>query len=209
VLLELLRERLESLTLPGPVCALALEVTETAHPDGQLSLGENAQVREALDGVLARLCARLGPAAVGAPAVRSHRIPECAGGLTSAFDFRLSAFGKTEPEKPASSLQSALRSESRKSKAESLFSDLPSRPLRLTGPEPLDPERDPAGTLVALRHGGRRRRVVDRSQPERLSTGWWDEPAVRDYYTLLLDDGARVWVFRDHADRWWLHGVFD
>ena len=45
--------------------------------------------------------------------------------------------------------------------------------------------------------------------PERLRASWWRQPVVRDYYVVELDDGARLWVFRDLRNQLYLHGLFD
>ena len=56
--------------------------------------------------------------------------------------------------------------------------------------------------------------------PERITGEWWrrssELAAVRDYWTVEIEDGRRFWLFRqgDGADRatgglaWFLHGFF-
>ena len=56
--------------------------------------------------------------------------------------------------------------------------------------------------------------------PERIYGEWWKNPteadAVRDYFQVEDEQGARFWIFRrgDGADprtgdlSWYLHGVF-
>ncbi|MEO8037269.1 MAG: DNA polymerase Y family protein [Betaproteobacteria bacterium] len=58
------------------------------------------------------------------------------------------------------------------------------------------------------------------SGPERIESGWWDDGDVRrDYFVATNPEGARFWVYREHATRgdesgktagvtWFLHGVF-
>jgi len=48
------------------------------------------------------------------------------------------------------------------------------------------------------------------SGPERIESGWWDgAEALRDYYVVRAEDGARQWVFRDLADGgWYLQGLW-
>lgn len=90
------------------------------------------------------------------------------------------------------------------------------RPLRLQPyPQPV--------TVVALlpdhpphlvRWNGRARRVVRAEGPERLEPEWWRPDAAaggRDYHRLLLEDGVRLWVYRDDpavagGGRWWVQG---
>jgi len=97
------------------------------------------------------------------------------------------------------------------------------RPLRLfVRPEPIEA---PAALLDAaparFRWRGRWRRVARAEGPERIGQEWWwlapDQTAVgavRDYYRVEDEDGARFWLFRaglyggEPAPRWWLHGLF-
>lgn len=69
-----------------------------------------------------------------------------------------------------------------------------------------------------------------RSGPERIETGWWDVPELRqfrDYYVAVSNSGAQCWLYRDRRERhkpstaapaaeptddsngkWYLHGYF-
>lgn len=97
------------------------------------------------------------------------------------------------------------------------------RPARLLSP----PER--LGNVVALLPDlpprrftwrGRAYRVRAADGPERIHGEWWralaEAEAVRDYFQVEDEDGARFWLFRrgDGADprtgdlSWWLHGLF-
>jgi protein ImuB len=97
------------------------------------------------------------------------------------------------------------------------------RPLRLfRRPEPIEvvaPVPDDPPILFHWR--GKARRVRRAEGPERLGQEWWRRPfdaadpsAVRDYYQVEDESGARFWVFRaglyDAGDppKWWLHGLF-
>jgi protein ImuB len=97
------------------------------------------------------------------------------------------------------------------------------RPVRLLPrPEPID-------QVVALLPDGAPRRFTWRGQghvvrcadgPERIYGEWWkhqaEADAVRDYFQVEDEEGARFWIFRrgDGADphtgdlSWYLHGVF-
>lgn len=103
--------------------------------------------------------------------------------------------------------------------------DLP-RPGRLIEPpEPVDatamlPDHPPA--MFVWRR--RRYRVVQADGPERLHGEWWrdrgheaDRPyAVRDYFQVEVEGGARYWLFRlgdgerpaSGPMRWFIHGAF-
>ena len=61
-----------------------------------------------------------------------------------------------------------------------------------------------------------RHRVIRADGPERIVGEWWrgeqDAFALRDYYRVEDETGARFWLFRDapadQSARWWLHGIF-
>ena len=59
---------------------------------------------------------------------------------------------------------------------------------------------------VACREG----RLVLKSGPERIESGWWDgRDAVRDYYVAQDGNGARLWVYCDRVSgEWYVHGLF-
>lgn len=96
------------------------------------------------------------------------------------------------------------------------------RPARLLPrPEPIEtlallPDHPPA--WIAWR--GVRRRVCRADGPERVFGEWWkrdaETHAVRDYFRVEDEAGARFWIFRagdgEHRDtgshRWFLHGIF-
>ncbi len=44
--------------------------------------------------------------------------------------------------------------------------------------------------------------------PERVETGWWDEPVVRDYFVAANPAHEYFWVFRSARDEWFLQGYF-
>ena len=52
--------------------------------------------------------------------------------------------------------------------------------------------------------------MLERSEPERIESGWWDGRDIRrDYYGVSMPTGERLWVFRDcRTQHWYLHGVF-
>jgi protein ImuB len=97
------------------------------------------------------------------------------------------------------------------------------RPVRLLAhPEPVDnvladlPDQPP----VRFRWRGRMHRIVRADGPERIYGEWWkrasERAAIRDYFRVEDEDGARFWLFRrgDGEDgrsgdmRWYLHGLF-
>lgn len=45
--------------------------------------------------------------------------------------------------------------------------------------------------------------------PERIESGWWDDHEVRrDYFIARTGEASLVWIFREHAGGWFLHGIF-
>lgn len=96
------------------------------------------------------------------------------------------------------------------------------RPARLlASPEPIQtvallPDQPP----VSFTWRGVRRRVKRADGPERIFGEWWrrggEEDAVRDYFQIEDEVGARFWVFRrGDGERpasgdlcWFLHGLF-
>jgi protein ImuB len=91
------------------------------------------------------------------------------------------------------------------------------RPSRLLDPpEPvaamaLVPDHPPVSFVWRrVRH-----RVRQADGPERVLGEWWisdrEMAAMRDYYRIETETGARFWLFRDapaaDGGRWWLHGL--
>jgi protein ImuB len=87
-------------------------------------------------------------------------------------------------------------------------------PIEAMAPVPDDPP-------IQFRWRGRLHRVRKAEGPERIGEEWWRRPidevspaAVRDYYRVEDETGARFWLFRaglydpDNPPRWWLHGLF-
>ena len=44
--------------------------------------------------------------------------------------------------------------------------------------------------------------------PERIESGWWENPAARDYYVLRDSKGRRLWAYRTSSGGWFAHGWF-
>ena len=44
--------------------------------------------------------------------------------------------------------------------------------------------------------------------PERIESGWWQNPLARDYYVLKDGKGRRLWAYRTSSGRWFAHGWF-
>ncbi len=44
--------------------------------------------------------------------------------------------------------------------------------------------------------------------PERLETGWWDDPVSREYFVAVNTYNERLWIFRLPDGQWFLQGHF-
>ena len=97
------------------------------------------------------------------------------------------------------------------------------RPVRMLGrPEPVDKVLAELPDQPPLRFSwrGRTYRVRKADGPERIFGEWWrrsgEADAVRDYFQVEDEGGARFWLFRrgDGLDpktgdlSWWMHGLF-
>jgi protein ImuB len=79
LLLDLVRNRLESVRLEGPVATLVLTVDSVCPDHGQQGvLGDGPSGDAALETVLARLATALGPEALGSPVLADDHRPEAA-----------------------------------------------------------------------------------------------------------------------------------
>ncbi|WP_448568181.1 Y-family DNA polymerase [Thalassotalea ganghwensis] len=50
--------------------------------------------------------------------------------------------------------------------------------------------------------------VVITQGPERIESGWWQQPIIRDYYVGYNEQGQWCWLFRRQDSRWFVHGYF-
>ena len=205
--LTLLRERLERLSLPAPVRAIAV-ASEQLRPlaPAHAELFPRDAAAGALDpALLDRLRARLGAEAVrGLRALPDHR-PE-------------RALGLCEPQ-----LMPDKGPDGRGEQA-------PGARRRQPGPD-LNSAPGPSSGAVAIARRDRPLWLLAQPAPlatrdgrpwldgpldlgsgcERIDTGWWDGCVVaRDYYVALRADGERLWVYRElrGARGWFLHGIF-
>jgi len=91
------------------------------------------------------------------------------------------------------------------------------RPVRLLKtPVRIDvAEIVPGKCPVRIRVGRQLHRIVRAEGPERLTPEWWRGAhvawAMRDYYRIEDEQGARYWIFRETTragatERWYLHG---
>jgi len=183
-------ERLYSLQLPAPVRAFELRADQLlprrSPCRGLWQPGEQGgEAGAESEGLIDRLCARLGPGAVRGLALRTEHRPE-------------SAWLATMPPPLAAPPRVAA------ARAHPVNETTPAaRPLWLLP----DPQPLAAQDGLPCRRGALRLM----SEPERIETGWWDGGEIaRDYYVAIDRHGVRLWVFREREQphRWFLHGVF-
>jgi protein ImuB len=182
-LLELVRLRLETLSLSAEVTALTVTVDETPAAEEQLRLFQEAERRDlaAANRALARLRATFGDDAVRRVRLREGHLPE--------------ARWTWEP------LAAVVRPQPQTVASRPLTRRLLLRPSGL--PPPPRTHRE-AGWLPAGLEAGAVVRIVG---PEVLSGGWWRREIHRDYYFAETQRGDLLWLFYDRRRRqWFLHG---
>ncbi len=187
--------RLEDPLDPGfgfDAVQLAVPVTETLAP-GQPDLDRAPPPGPALDALVDRLAARLGPERLLRFHPRDSHVPERAARLRP---------GTPSGEWPAEP-----------------SGDPPARPLALIHPPRAlsNVVADvPDGPPKRFRLGSAILTIVRAEGPERIAAEWWRRPGLtRDYYRVEDDTGRRFWIFRhglygreDKSPRWYLHGLF-
>jgi protein ImuB len=233
-LCDLLRLRLESVRLAGPLTSVQVEVTAV----GPLELRQQAlfdsdadqEQPQRLAGLIDRLSNRLGRAAVVQTALLADAQPEytcvdvpLAGGKAE------NAFGHSQGTRagPERHRGRSLQKKSGKKnlthvRRYGLLSFAPDeRPLELLR----QPARieivalSPQGAPAQFRLAGGSYAVAYAWGPERIETGWWRTAhgeqdtrktfVRRDYYRLEITNGARYWIFRQRGSgQWFLHGRF-
>ena len=76
------------------------------------------------------------------------------------------------------------------------------RPLR--EPRPVDVEADGEGRPAAVTLSGQRLRVLQVQDTWRIDDEWWRErPVSRLYFSLLLEDGRTLIIYRDLVTGKW------
>ena len=194
-LVRLLERHLDRID-PGPGFDLAtLEAVRTeALGVRQVRLDGEGEPGRDLAALVDRLVSRLGRDAVAWTHWRESHLPE-------RVEMRRSAAGGPPPPPPVPAG--------------------PERPIRL-----LDPPEEvavlyavPDGPPLRFRWRAAALVVVRRQGPERIAPEWWRArpgARLRDYWKVEVEDGRRLWLFREglHGDgrggdpRWFLHGLF-
>lgn len=182
-LLDLVRLRLESLTLPAAIEEVGVRLEGIDATTEQLALFRT-QSRRDLDAAgraIARLRAAYGPESVTRATARAAHLPE------ASYTWEpVQQVGFPSVSAPTEPLPLCRRV-------------LP-RPL----PLPPRPRHEPEAWL------GRRGTVTSLDGPYRVSGGWWVRTVERDYYFAHTSTGETLWIFYDRPRRrWMLHGYVD
>jgi protein ImuB len=193
-LLDLVRLRLSSLSLPGKVEHMRMTVEHVRVHPRQVALHalshDETKPRdlEAAARALARIRATFGPDAVAAAKLREAHLPEARYALEPVHEVRLPKHVTINP----AHVHRATRR---------VFSSLESLPevVRKRAPQ------DDSDTW--LNAHGVAKNIVG---PDRIAGGWWAQSVERDYYVVETSTGELLWVYHDKLRRrWLLHGVVD
>ncbi len=182
-LIDLVRLRLESLTLPAPIEEVRLRLEGTDATTEQLALFRTQSRRdlEAAGRAIARLRAAYGPESVTRATLRAAHLPEASFAWEPVAHVGFPSVGDTREPLP-------------------LCRRVLPRPL----PLPPRPRHEPETWL------GRRGTITGLDGPYRVSGGWWVRTVERDYYFAHTSTGETLWIFYDRPRRrWMLHGFVD
>ena len=183
MLIDLVRLRLESLTLPAAVEEVQVRLEGIRATAEQLALFRTQRRRDldAAARAIDRLRALFGPDAITRARLRPAHLPEAsvAWEQVQRIGFPSPA---TAPDKPP------------------LCRRVLCRPI----PLPPRPRHEPETWL------GRRGAVARLDGPYRVSGGWWARTVERDYYYAETQHGEVLWIYYDRPRRhWYLHGYVD
>jgi protein ImuB len=181
-ILDLIRLRLEAITLPSGISDVRIRVEGVAATRKQLDLFEEKPRRdlEAASRAFARLRAELGDQAVMSACIQEGHLPE------ARFAWRpMAALSTPRP---------------RNVKLRPLVRRIFSRPIAL----PLRGRHEPDGWLVS---GAEHGHVEEAIGPHIVSGGWWSKDVHREYHFVRTRKGRWLWIYYDRRRRgWFLHG---
>ena len=181
-ILELVRLRLDGLSLSSGVAEVELEAESAAASRRQRDLFENQSPRDldAANRALARVRAELGDKAVVSARLREGHLPEAA--------FEWEPVKRLEQPSPQNV---ALRP---------LVRRIYSHPLALSRRR----GNEPRAALVTLYED---RLVNERIGPYIVTGGWWVREVGREYYFLRTETGRCLWLYYDRRRQcWFLQG---
>ncbi|MCA9754399.1 MAG: DNA polymerase Y family protein [Candidatus Eisenbacteria bacterium] len=181
-IVQLLRLRLESLSLPAGVTEVELEVRGARVEREQLELfgGVGPRDLEAATRAFARLRAELGESVVVRARLKEGHLPEAR--------FAWEPMGEQgEPNARRVHLRPLVR-----------------RFLESPWALPSRPRHEPDGWLVTGIEGGAAEEILG---PYVVSGGWWHRAVHREYHYIRTDKGKWLWVYYDRERRrWYLQG---
>lgn len=181
-LFQLIRLRLESISLRDGVVEAALEAEAVPAAAGQRGLFETRPRRDlaAADRALARLRAELGEGAVVRARLRDGHLPEAR--------FRWEPLDRVTEARPG------------EVDGERLVRRVYGRPV----PLPPRERHEPDGWMLRGLEQGPVVRVLG---PYAISGGWWHRPVSREYHFAETQRGELLWVYYDRERRrWFLQG---
>jgi protein ImuB len=177
-LVDLVRLRLEALSLTQPVVGLSLTATGVPATVEQLRLFAAAPKRDlaAAARAFARLRASFGEEAVVVARLQDRHLPEA---RTEWVPLIRLGLAQPEPVRQGP-----------------LVRQVQAKPV----PLPVVPQQGPDGWLL---NGVEAGPVMRLNGPFILSGGWWQQEVQRDYYLAELARGEMIWVFFDCRRRRW------
>lgn len=195
---DLLRQKIETASLPRGATAIHLIAGEVVHwraQQGDLFAPTDPNSDEQLGELLDRVTNRLGHASVVRAELVDDFQPECAFRYVPVADVGLET--KLSEPKPVIAAQPRF--------------ELP-RPLQMfERPIPVRVVATvPDGPPTWFAFAGREYAVADAWGPERIETAWWRGSDVRrDYFRVASASGEQFWLYFDGgAGQWFVHGVF-
>lgn len=191
--LRLVRSLLEQLTVPDSIAGVALEVaaTEAATAVQGDLFDAGFATASAVESAVARLLESAG-GVVYEPEAGAHPLAEARTTL--------------KPVALASVAERRIVSDARDPVAPALTLQL------LPEPRPIEVEttRRRDHEVPVRYHDGGWRRVVEVAGPDRLSGGQWDRSYAREYFRVVTEEGALMWIYHDAVRaKWFLHGYWD
>ena len=188
-LFDLLRMRLESVSITGDVDRVRVRAVATAllAARQQTLFATDDDVSLEYGWLVNRLANRLGNDAV----LRPHLEPDAQPERACRFEPLLS-------EQPGDQYVDSP-------------TDLPERPLRLLPLAEQVTVNLESDRLAGFLWRNRRHEVARIDSPERIATGWWRQESVdRDYWIVETTTGDRFWLYLcRRTDEWFVHGQFD
>lgn len=188
---DLVRLRLDALTLDAPVEEIELELRGVRAAPGQLAMFRT-QSRRDLDGAaraLARLRAWLGPEAVTRGRLRTGHLPE------ARFEWEpITTIGFAFPKARGSG--PVTRPETVDIAAADPERAPPHEPVCMVRRMLPRPQRIPPLPI----HDPDDERIVG---SHRVSGGWWNRRIERDYCFVETESGELLWVYYDRERRGW------